>query len=167
MGNKKTEPIVAGLLCLVLGLGSLIWGSIQLAFSWSSTSWPTVEGTVVASDLEVKQRTSGRTGNQKTTFIPRVEYTYEVAGTAYKASRISFVVRSSNDRNDMERLLEHYSEGGTVHVRYNPARPELAVLEPQVAATTFLFIGLGVLFTAIGGFFLLAGLRAGRHQAHT
>lgn len=99
----------------------------------SSESWPVVVGTVVSSDCELFVNPSAGDG-----YIPSVAYTYVVNGKEYRSDRINFSLnQGAGNRANAEFYTKRYRKGNNVEVRYNPRRPEQAVLEPGMNNTHF------------------------------
>lgn len=100
------------------------WQNIQLAKA--STSWPTVSGTVTASErAKVMFRKQ-----------PRVTYSYSVNGASFTGNRISFAGGYPSKETDA--ILGRFPVGREVVVSYAPDKPAEATLEtgsnPQVTA---------------------------------
>jgi uncharacterized protein DUF3592 len=55
--------------------------------------------------------------------------------------------------------LISYPIGKNVKVFYNPQDLKVAVLEPGVSMSSYLFLGFGILFTLMGLFFLVKFVR--------
>lgn len=91
------------------------WQNVQMAKA--STSWPTVSGTVTASErAKVMFRKQ-----------PRVTYSYSVNGTPFSGNRISFA--GGYPPKEMDAILSRYSVGRTVVVSHAPDKPAEATLE--------------------------------------
>jgi Protein of unknown function (DUF3592) len=91
------------------------WQNIQLAKA--STSWPTVSGTVTASErAKVMFRKQ-----------PRVLYSYSVNGTPFMGNRISFA--GGYPPKETDAILSRYSVGREVVVSHAPDKPAEATLE--------------------------------------
>jgi hypothetical protein len=81
-----------------------------------SEAWPIAEGTVL--------RAQKRRGRSK---LKRFEYEYSVSGETYLSTRAAFVRVPY-----MRPLHRTYQAGQSVDVRYDPADPSQAVIEPGV-----------------------------------
>jgi len=91
------------------------WQNIQLAKA--STSWPTVSGTVTASErAKVMFRKQ-----------PRVLYSYSVNGTPFVGNRISFA--GGYPPKETDAILSRYPVGREVVVSYAPDKPAETTLE--------------------------------------
>ena len=116
----------------------------------ASRSWPTAEGTVVASEVVV-------TRGKGKTYTAQVRYSYQVGGAPYGSDRIQFG-SSGTDQKVANATVADHPVGKRVKVYYNPGKPAQAVLVPGVTGKwlTFvlwfcavMFIGFGVVMTVI------------------
>ena len=63
---------------------------------------------------------------------PQVVYHYEVGGRRYTGERLeSDPAHARMSRSEVDELLRDYRPGMSVRVRYDPKRPERAVLVPD------------------------------------
>ena len=91
------------------------WQNIQLAKA--SASWPTVSGTITASErAKVMFRKQ-----------PRVTYSYSVNGTPFAGNRISFA--GGYPPKETDAILSRYPVGKEVVVSHAPDKPAEATLE--------------------------------------
>ena len=100
--------------------------------SQASEFWPTSGGTVLSS--EIVTRTIRRTNKPTTThYLPRIRYSYRIAGTDYESETIRFGDLERTNRSLAEKVTGKYPAGATVAVRYDPEDPSRAVLETESA----------------------------------
>ncbi len=99
---------------------------------------------------DVIKRTS-RSDDEFDSYVPSVSYAYKVNGVRYQGDRIRVglkergYIREQQARNHVAR----YPVGAAIAVRYDPKRPESAVLElGQMGAARYLFAG--SLLAAVG-----------------
>ncbi len=126
------------LLLLCLGSGLLIDASREFMESLDAMSWPTVVGKVVRSELKMEThriRTRSSEGIRRSatedTFVPLIDYTFEVDGKEFQGTRVSSVRGGTlGDRASIEEILKKYAVGQLVTVSYNPTDPEQCLLEP-------------------------------------
>ncbi len=113
-------------LCLIAGLGLLVWSlgtyvSSHLALS-AAQDWPTVPSTVIKSEVVT---VAGRGSD----WAPDVGYRYEVRGRDHRSAALKL-----NDHpnfhafEDARAFLRDYPIGGTVVVHYDPGDPATSVL---------------------------------------
>ncbi len=113
---------IAGLISIVLGLGSgtyLLWTLIR---QHASNRWSTTTGEILESNLEEDSDGWG----------PHVRYLYAVEGKRYANDRLYVYLSNRSTEQDAKRHLSPYPVGKTVTIYYNPAKPEEAVLDRRV-----------------------------------
>lgn len=110
----------------LLGL-LLVWVALRNGWrSMTSGQWPTVEGEIFESSVNLHTRQSG-----VKTYSPHLRYRYEVRGEVYENWEIKLTPRLlSADRSYVEDYLEKYPLGGRVTVYYDHRSPEKSILEP-------------------------------------
>src|SRR5688572_23200049 len=159
-------PVIVALVAVAGGVVLFFAGAVfafgafgAVAVARDSRGWPTVTGRVVRSEIRSNRRANGLPG-----YRTLVRYEYTVDGEEYEGREVAsghFPYRSARSAT---RRIQPYALGSTVVVRYFPAEPELAVLEPgisadvlylPVVASTLLLVSLGLV--AWGGWQLLAG----------
>jgi hypothetical protein len=118
----------------------------------ASESWPTTAGRILSSQV-VEEESSDREGGTTTWYNPVVRYSYSAGGRPLEASRIRFANLRKGSRAKAEEILRPYPEGATPAVRYNPGKPEEAVLESQKPGPLYLVMAaFGLLFVVFGLF---------------
>ncbi|MBT3200647.1 MAG: DUF3592 domain-containing protein [Phycisphaerales bacterium] len=151
-----TGRIVFGLVFAAVGIGIAIVGVNMLAKANASSAWPSVKGKIVASD--VKKSTSSRKrskGRRKSTkYRAIIKYEYTVAETKHTGNQVSFG-GSSTSMSAAKAVASRYPKGADVDVYYDPENPDEAVLETGTSASTYIPLGVGLVFGLIGMF--LAG----------
>lgn len=117
--------------------------------------WPTVTGTVVLSRVEVFTirrdkpiRTWKGTRRMRDAYMPVVEYRYSVGGKELSSRSVWADTEVSGDRAYAERIAARYTPGATVFVRYDPADPKRAALEPPGGGHWFFLAGAVVFLAA-------------------
>lgn len=138
-----------GWLFSVLGGAIIIQQQFLKQKARASQSWPTVEGTILQSQVI---HNSGY--NQGSTYRAEIVYEYKVRARRYKGKNVclSYDV-GTGDRGRAERRCAQYPVGRAVSVYYNPDKPVDACLEQRVdapeffiyIAAAFLFFGLGMI----------------------
>ena len=136
-------------LFFTVGAGLAYWGWTVLQKAQASTTWPSVQGEILASDVNYWSDEDGDY------YQPEVTFEYTVADRRYEASRINFSSDTSyNTNDDAQAVTNRYPVGQTIPVYYDPTEPDTAVLEPGATAGSYLLLG-------IGGFFILLSLIIG------
>lgn len=107
----------------------------------ASTTWPVVEGRVIAASIEQKD---GRRGRQR--FVPNITYGFTVGSRQYRSQRINYGgVWTESSPEAAEQALRELAPNGVVKVFYNPSDPAEAVLQPGLS--------IGWYMLPIAGFF--------------
>lgn len=88
----------------------------------------------------------------KTSWAPKLTYSYSVAGTNYTGSRLQFGGITMT-KTEAEEVLAAYPVGASTTVRYDPQKHDFAVLRLAADSKGFMIAGI-----AIGLCFIVAGL---------
>lgn len=124
------------LLSLVFGGGALWFARRLYAQIRVGRAWPTVTGTILARGVGAPMKAHGRM------FLPHVEYTYDVAGTAYTNDQV-YLVRDTGDRRPrIQKLVDDLPSSLPVH--YDPADPSRSFLLVNRMGTVWLLTAAGV-----------------------
>ena len=111
---------------LLGGLGVAAWGGFEMVRRWMALRWPQAHAEIRYARLEEMPAQGG------VSFRLQLSYRYEVAGRSLLGNRVRFGAEESFDTLwEAESVLARYEPGRTVLVRYNPRRPEEAVLDVQ------------------------------------
>ena len=122
----------------VLGVLLVGFALVRWRRATGAQSWPSVAGTVTASELRRRLEMADET------FVTVVEYGYRVDERAYRAERIAFDYDESDDKELHRRLHEHLPVGTKVCVHYDPARPADATLVTGATEGSVMILGFGV-----------------------
>lgn len=139
-------------LFLIVGVLITIWGWRTLQNARVSESWPTVSGEVTRSAIREEYDEDG------TVYYADVVYEYVAADKRYSNDRVSFGEYGSSNRRHAIEIVERYPSGRIVTVAYDPDDPGTAVLEPGVTWSSYLILGIGLLFSIIPAVLILASL---------
>lgn len=140
------RDLFAILLMLAIGFGGVMLTLRELANiprALASRAWPVAEGVIQSTDFARRRS--------------RVEYTYAVGDRRYSSTRIGFV-RGWGPLSGAARR-ERYRRGAEVEVRYEPASPSVAVLEPGVSPLAVVAL---VVLTAVFAATLVGGIALAR-----
>ncbi|MFX0013325.1 MAG: DUF3592 domain-containing protein [Promethearchaeota archaeon] len=145
-----------GLYAIIFGLGGLLASFFfirSLLEVKASTKWPSTEGKIISSFLDVRQ------GEEGFYYQPVINYSYNVEGREYGATRVIIGQLPMNTgKKWAHTVLDNYPMGKSVRVHYDPRSPTKAVLEPgmnsQYKILWFLTIVIGGLFLCIISFIL-------------
>ena len=149
-GTLAIVGLVSGL--IVLGVAAAATRRDATAANWASTAttvdWATATCHAAISFSHWPSRPEARTN----ICVSRIYYRYRVGDRDYAGTRVTF-----NDLllNDLDWNWEaKYQDNRHVSVRYDPADPAVAVLEPRTPGRTLLWV-VGVWFTlSLGHAFL-------------
>ena len=146
------------LLLALLGIVLAVFFGASLFFGFCIRNWPSTPGRIEAvtlSDIWFR----GKTTWEKLRFwgekpdlcqrTARVEYSYHVGGSDYRANRISDLNRTSfaGNSNELNQFLSKYGEKTQVSVYYDPSDPGKALLEKGIRSKDlgFFLFSLGLL----------------------
>ncbi|MEA5479118.1 DUF3592 domain-containing protein [Pseudanabaena galeata UHCC 0370] len=118
----QLSPQIAGLICIVIGLGSCLYLIWTLRHQNMSKRWSTTTGEILASNIE--EDSDG--------WYPHVRYEYTVERKRYASERLYFYAVNGSTKRDANKHLSSYPVGKTITIYYNPMKPEEAVLDRNV-----------------------------------
>ncbi|MEO1242907.1 MAG: DUF3592 domain-containing protein [Pseudomonadota bacterium] len=121
MGGSIFLTLFFGLF-LAVGVGILGFGLRALHMSKQAEHWPTVSGTVMSSDFEVSHDDDG------TTYRTKLSYAYNVMGRELTGKKIAFGYSGSSSEKFHRDIYNALPVNSQVAVRYDPNKPERAVL---------------------------------------
>lgn len=136
--------VLLALFFFVFGLWLIIAYVLELLRARHYKSFPQAEGIVTKLNLQERK------GRSKT-WVPMIEYTYQVDGQTYAGTRLTFS-RVVVEEKTTEKIRELFAEGNPVKVYYNPRKPVDSVLNPAgadlrnrlIVGAVLLVIGLGI-----------------------
>lgn len=118
----QLSPQIAGLISIVIGLGSGLYLLWTLRRQHLSKRWSTTTGEVLESNLE--EDSDG--------WCPHVRYEYTVERKRYVSERLYFYSVNGSTKRDANKHLSPYAVGKTVTIYYDPVKPEEAVLNKHI-----------------------------------
>lgn len=146
------EPISLGLMilgCVWTGGFGLVHYQVA-AKAKAAQSWPVAVGRVLTSEVVVEERDDSMQSGT-TWYNPVVTYTYSVTGRELEGRRLRFGNPRMARRKKAEAAVAAYPPGSSTPVRYNPDKPEEAVLETEKPNPVYLALALfGLPFIGIG-----------------
>lgn len=98
------------------------------ALNEAARSWPTAPATIRSGAIVRRM-----TGWASALWALDVEYDYTVDGRSRPGTVLGFAPRFIGDKDLIFRLADKYKAGAAVTVRYDPASPDIAVLEADDA----------------------------------
>lgn len=128
----------------IFGVMIAIWGWNNYTGAKASENWPSTDGVVVSSKVEVDE---GKSADQEPRYTAVVMYKYNIKGYEYTADKVSYSLKSSLKQSDANRVIDRYPQGKKVKVYYNPDKHHIAVLEPGMASASYFPIIFGIMVT--------------------
>ncbi len=129
--------LIAGTVLLsAVGVGFTVLGAEQVARGKESTSWPSVEGRIVSSRVDISSEPS--TGGDSMGYEANVLYRYSVDGAGFESRRISFT-GLGRGKKSARAAVARYPKGKKVQVFHDPMDPASAVLETGTSTGAYLF----------------------------
>lgn len=137
---------------VLVGAGALYLGLEDTIRARASVDWPSVDGTVVRSNVErvVGSSSGGSASGRSVTYRVQVVCEYSVDGKARKGNRISYGHHDTAAESDAARVVANCPAGKRVKVRYQPGNPGEAVLEPGSGGLPWFYLALGSVFLLVG-----------------
>jgi hypothetical protein len=142
--TRRQCKVLASLFTLV-GASMFMFGVKHVFYAEQCMEWPTVEGRVIRSAVELI-----RGGKGGTSYDSEVFYEYQIEGRTYSSNGVRFGDLGSGTDSNARTVVDRYPTGAKVVVFVSPENPAESVLEPGRSGQTFLLPGVGVLFVLIG-----------------
>ncbi|MCC7375016.1 MAG: DUF3592 domain-containing protein [Verrucomicrobiales bacterium] len=126
----------------LLGLGlKNVWRGIV------SSQWPATEAVVSKVEMTSNTTRDSRSQRSSTTYNADLEFRYQVGRRTYTTDQVRWgQTLGSGDPAEAVVQALNYPEGRRVAVRYNPAKPEEAVVRPGLTGSAFLLPGAALAF---------------------
>jgi hypothetical protein len=153
-GSGVPSPAVcigSGLLFLVIGGGTSLYGTYLWLLAAASRKWPATAARITRSSIEQKQQHYEYRG-WVTTYYPKVQYEFVVGGAHFTGDRIQFGGPAGSENIERaQSIIDYYHEDATTSVFYDPVEPGTCTLHRSMAKTgVFLMIFIGVATVALG-----------------
>jgi hypothetical protein len=148
-----------GVFFILMGFWLYRRGASNHATAEAALNWPRAWARVTASSIGVTTETgTGPEVSVDTTYyVPQVSFAYEVGGTSYQGSRISYAERKSIFKKKIVDLIAKYPVGAELDVAYDPANPAESVIELGAKGTSPFSFNVVFLFAA-GVVSIVAGI---------
>ena len=140
MGGSIFLTLFFGLFVAV-GVGILGFGVRSLTLSNQAEHWPTTTGKVVSSDFDIDYDSDGDT------YRARVRYEYDAGGRVITGDKIAFGYSGSSSEQFHRDIHAALPVNAQVAVRYDPSKPERAVLSFGVNQSIKFLILFGAVWT--------------------
>lgn len=136
------------------GAAAIFFGYRNRQKATESLNWPQVPGTITQAEIKKDYDTDAE-GFTTTSYVPEIQYQYQVGGKEFTNQRISFGgTRTYSSIKKAEEALSQYPVKSPVSVYYKPDNPEESVLVQGTKGTMTLII-VGAVFIGIS---ICAGL---------
>ncbi len=157
-GGAKIQKAAFCLVFIGAGVGFSIYGYHVLQNAKASAEWPAAKGIITVSKVVKSESTTGTGTNKRrtVTYNAKIHFKYPVKGKSYTSNNVTF----GQSTKGAGVIVSQYPTGKKVNVFYNPQDPKVAVLEPGVSTSSYLFLGFGILFSLMGLIFLIRFVRA-------
>ena len=133
--------LTGGGLWLAYGVGKPILDNAQ-----ASSQWPGVVGTIQSSRVAESRSSKGRRN-----YSADVRYLYAVGDRSYTGNTVWFGDNyKSSNASQAHATVERFRPGAKVPVFYDPARPDVAVLDPGVSHSSYAVFAIGWVVAGIG-----------------
>jgi hypothetical protein len=123
----------------------------------AALAWPRTRGRVASTSIGTTTIPSGDPAGDTPAFVPQVAFAYEVSGTTYQGSRVSYADLKERTKQKVVDFVARYPVGADIQISYDPANPAESVLEPSTKGTNPFNIGI-VFLLAAGAACLLGGI---------
>jgi hypothetical protein len=157
--------ILFAVVCGVMGLGLACFGTFNAIQAASSLAWPTTEGQVLATDIDINY--SSRNAGNNESYRPVIEYQYWVADQVYFSDQFSLTLDDHyGTRAKAGEVISAFELQSPLKVYYDPSEPSQSVLRTGLNLVTFIPCMLGALFLGFS-VFVGIGLVRQRGLQHT
>lgn len=126
---------------LAIGVGIFGFGLHSLNMSKKAEHWPTVQGEILTSEFDVSP------GEGSDTYRAKVSYRYSVLGTSFTGKKIAFGYSNSSSESFHREIFNALKVKTQVAVRYNPEKPEQAVLSFGINQSIKFLLLFGAIWT--------------------
>lgn len=112
-----------------VALGKLLWHWRQYALGEASRRWCLTQGTVADIWFDVQEKTDSD-GDHYVSTDAHLVYDYVVAGRRHRSRHFTYRPARGLGEREAYALLSGIRKGQTIEVRYDPKRPQRAVVLP-------------------------------------
>jgi len=143
---------------LAVGVGILGFGAHSLNMSQKAAHWPTPPGIVTESDFVASSDSDG------STYQTKIAYSYSAMGRDFVGDKIAFGYTGSSDESYHRQIFDALPVDTSVAVRYDPGKPQQAVLSFGVNQSIKFLLIFGAIWTiftlGMASMFWLSGQNA-------
>jgi hypothetical protein len=129
---------------ILIGMLIFYYGWRELSQARESTGWPSAEGTIQSSAVEV------RTSRKSRTYHAAIWYQFDVDGQTHSGNSVSFGDYGSSSSSRAQNIVNRYPQGKAVRVYYLRRNPDTCVLEPGLRLQAWFLPIFGLIFFTAG-----------------
>lgn len=144
------------LIVAAVALGMALWHGRRYALGEASRRWRRTQGTVVDVWFDVQEKTDAD-GDHYVSTDAHLVYDYVVAGTRHRSRHFTYRPARGLGEREAYALLSGIRKGQTIEVRYDPKRPQRAVVLPGTERANLWRIGIWFLIALIAAGYAFAG----------
>jgi len=153
-------PVWFSALVCAVALAMAVWETRNYVLGEASKRWRRTEGKVLDAWFELDEHSGEDAliyfGEATDSHVARLVYEYFVDGRRYRSRHFTYRPTRHRDARKVFALLREFRVGNTVQVRYDPKRPQRAVVLPGADEGSLLrILGWGVLALFAAGFALV------------
>jgi len=130
--------IILGLF-VVAGILVASWGLRIIVRARKTLQWPAVEGSIVESMVS----------SDADELLPHIKFSYCVEQQTFQ-QLLTFSGDVTPSQEFSRHYVEKYPAGSRVQVYYNPAKPDIATLEPGLGKGDWLVFAIGLITLVLG-----------------
>jgi len=139
--QHASTPSPFALLVAACAAGMAVYHVRRILLGRASGHWPKVQGTVL--DARFDESTwRDEDGDEGTTWSAHMEYRYTVKGRHFRSHHFTWRPVRGLGQREAYALLQGLHRGSEVEVRYDPRRPDRAVVLPGIDNGNWLRLGL-------------------------
>lgn len=145
-------PMIVATVALVMAL----WHGRRYALGEASRRWRRTQGTVVDIWFDVQEKRDAD-GDHYVSTDAHLVYDYVVAGRRHRSRHFTYRPARGLGEREAYALLSGIRKGQTIEVRYDPKRPQRAVVLPGTDRANLWHIGIWFLIALIAAAYAFAG----------
>ncbi len=135
--------IIVFVFFMMLLLAWFTYSAIGVAKAMQAKRWPTVQGTVLSTEVKRGQSSKG-----SSKYIPVIRYSYEVDSAQYLSEKYSSTTARGSSMWAKE-VVSQFPAYSKVTVHYNPENPKESILKPGLQSDDYWMTSLSGFFFAV------------------
>lgn len=130
---------------VIIGVLTLYFGGRGLRRAKESVAWPVAEGRIQNSSVEYHKDNDGDGA-----YHAEIQYAFAVDGQTHSGNKVAFGDYGSSSPSHAQNIVNRYTEGKIVSVRYLSSDPDVCVLEPGLKGQAWFLPCFGLVFFMAG-----------------